>query len=227
MSSEQYLAYIAHFISNVAPLTPKHGLREYLEKEIGTTDVLGASDEDIKKLARHLYKSSVLANYSRHGSFTIAKHLSDKQIEEYLTTEIALGKKYKLDYETVDTDLSSKSVDSHIKKNGETKFKSILAKVNVKTSPTTIKNKAAAEREVKKKTTTKKVVKKSPVKKSPVKKTTTTTKKTTKKSPEVKKASSKKCSEYNVKELKEMAKAKGKSGYSKMNKDDLCKLLKL
>ena len=233
MQNEHYLAYIANFVENVATLASKHEWRKYLESEYGSTNIGDIDEDNIQKLARHLYRSYVLSHFTRHSAFSIAERLTDKQIEEFLKAELVLDAKYKMEIDTISTDLSLKAIDRHIKNNGETKYKSILAKLDLKNSPTRIKAKAAAERAAKKKPTAKKPVKKTPasttkktVKKTTTKKPAATAKKTSSSAPK-KSAATKSCNAHSVKELKELAKARGKSGYSKMNKDDLCKLLKI
>lgn len=245
-----YLSYIANFIENVAGGTSKYEWRKYLARDSVLGEKLFTADEaDIKKLARHLYRSYVLSHFSRHDAFLIASKLTDKQIEEYLEAEIALDKKYKLDYDTVSNDISQKASDAHIKKVEFTRYKSVLTKIDPKNSPTKIKADAAAARakekegrakakeaKVKKaggttkpaakklatKSSTKSAVKSSSTKKSAAVKSTSTKPSATKKSTSIKP-----CKEHNLTELKEIAKERGLSGYSKLNKADLCKMLKI
>ncbi len=211
---EENLRYIANFTFNIAGTTGAIAFAKYFVSELGD-ELFSANDDAIKKLARHLYKSYVLSHFTRHRAFMIAESLTDAQIAKYLEEEVALDVKYKLNYDTISTDLSNAAIDSHIKNVSLTKYKSILTKFET----------AKSKMEAPVKTTTKKVTagKKVPAKKksaSPVKKPAK--KVTTKKSPAKKTASS-----YTIPELKEMAKSKGLSGYSKLNKADLCKMLKI
>lgn len=238
MDSETSLAYIAHYVSNIASMAGTSQLRSYFSKVLGTSGkaLFAVDDAELAKLARHLYRSHVVAVYSKYDAFYLASHLTDKQLEGYLADLLTLEKKYGIVYDTISTDLSKAAIDKHIKKNGETRFKSILAKLDPMNSPTTIKAKASAARlkakEAKLKaagkstaSTTKKTTTSSRTKKaaSPVKKTSTkstTTKKTTRKP-------TKSCNDHNLKELKEMAKAAGMTGYSKLDKSSLCKKLNI
>jgi hypothetical protein len=226
MSKDQYLAYIAHFVTHIAGLTTNTEWRKYLGRDsVLGDDLFAADDAAIKKLARHLYRSYVLAVFSRHGAFMIAEKMSDKQIEEYLSAILALDKKYKMDYNTISFDIDQKSADAHIKRIDFVKWKSVLAKLDPKNSPTRIKKEAAAERE---KAKAARAAKKPTTKKSTTTKKTAVTKKpaTTTKKPAAKKPT-KSCDSHNLTELKALAKEKGLSGYSKLNKADLCKLLKI
>jgi hypothetical protein len=232
MGKDESLTYIAYFIENISTTTTKHEWRSYLSKSSVLGDKLFSADEDaVKKLARHLYRSYVLSHFSRHTAFTIASKMTDKQIEEYLDAVLELDKKYKIDYGTISTDLDQKSVDSAIKSVTLTRYKSILSNIDPKNSPTLIKAAAAAKRAAAKKT--KPVVKSSTKSTTSVKssKSTASVKSSTSKKPSTttKKAvvSKKTCSAHNLKELKEMAKEKGMTGYSKLNKEDLCKMLKI
>lgn len=241
MDSETSLAYIAHYVSNIASMAGTSQLRSYFSKVLGTSGkaLFAVDDAELAKLARHLYRSHVVAVYSKYDAFYLASHLTDKQLEGYLADLLALEEKYGIVYDTISTDLSKAAIDKHIKKNGETRFKSILSKLDPMNSPTTIKAKASAARlkakEAKLKaagkstaSTTKKTTTSSRTKKaaSPVKKTRTsstkssTVKKTTKKP-------TKSCNDHNLKELKEMAKAAGMTGYSKLDKSSLCKKLNI
>lgn len=221
MNRDQCLAYIAHFIENLSPSTSKYEWRQYLKKSSVLGDELfSADDEALKKLARHLYRSYVLSAFSRHRAFTVASKMSDKQIEEYLSAVLELDKKYKVDYDTISSDVDQKSVDSAIKKVDFARYKSVLSKLDPKNSPTTIKATAAAER-AKAKAARANGAKKVPAKKTTATKSTTTSKAASK--PSAKRT----CESHTLAELKEMAKGKGLSGYSKLNKADLCKLLKI
>lgn len=223
MSREQCLAYIAHFIEDLSPSTSKYEWRQYLKKSsVLGDDLFAADDEAIKKLARHLYRSYVLSAFSRHRSFIVASKLTDKQIEEYLEAVLALDKKYKVDYNTISSNVDLKSVDSAIKKVEFARYKSVLAKLDPKNSPTTIKATAAAERAKAKAAREKKTS----ASRTSAKKTAKPTTKSSSKSSAKPKAKAS-CDSYSVAELKEMAREKGLSGYSKLNKADLCKLLKL
>lgn len=224
MNREQCLAYIAHFIEDLSPSTSKYEWRQYLKKSSVLGDELfAADDEAIKKLARHLYRSYVLSAFSRHRSFIVASKLTDKQIEEYLEAVLALDKKYKVDYDTISSNVDLKSVDSAIKKVEFARYKSVLAKLDPKNSPTTIKAAAAADRAKAKAAREKKASTTKTSSKTSAKKTTSKTSAKTLSKPKVKPS----CDSYSVAELKEMARDKGLSGYSKLNKADLCKLLKL
>lgn len=225
MGRDTYLTYIAYFIENIATTTTKHEWRGYLAKSsVLGPELFAGEDEALKKLARHLYRSYVLSHFSRHTAFTIAAKMTDKQIEEYLSAVLEMDKKYKVDYDTVSTDIDQKSVDSAIKKVTLAKFKAVLSKIDPKNSPTRIKAAAAAERskakEARAKKTSSTTATKKPSASASSKKTSTTKKPSTT-------AAKKPCGSYNLKELKEMAKDKGLSGYSKLNKDDLCKMLKI
>jgi len=219
MDNEAYLAYIAHFVDSVSPNTPKYEYREYFSEVLGD-DLFDSDTASLKKLARHLYKSYVCSVYSRHNAFVLARKLTDSQLEKYLAEIIELDKKYKIDYTTIDKDL--KSSDFYIQKSGERKWKFILGKLDPKNSPTIIKEKARKEREAKKpaaKPSTK------PRAKSSVRDSPKPPRKPASKHVTVKKT--KTCSEHNIKELKEIAKARGLTGYSKLNKADLCQFLKI
>lgn len=220
MNNSAYLSYIANFIENIAGATSKHEWRKYLSRDSVLGEKLFAADEaDIKKLARHLYRSYVLSHFSRHNSFLIASKLTDKQIEEYLEAQVLLDKKYKLDYDTISNDISPKASDAHIKKIEFTRYKSVLTKIDPKNSPTKIKADAAAARAKAKEARVKKagVSTKAAAKPSTKKSSSSTKSITTKKS----------CKEHNLTELKEIAKERGLTGYSKLNKADLCKMLKI
>lgn len=228
MSKDKYLAYIAHFVTYISGITTKSEWREYFGRSsVLGSDLFAADDAAIKKTARHLYRSYVLAVFSRHGAFEIASRMTDKQIEEYLTGVLALDKKYKMDYGTISTDIDQQSVDARIKSTDFVKWKSVLAKLDPKNSPTRIKKEAAAEREKAKASRAAKkgtAVKKTTVAKKSVAsaKKTTTVKKSTATRP-----ATKSCDSHNLTELKALAKEKGLSGYSKMNKAELCKILKI
>ena len=97
MEKEEYLAYIAHFVDAISPITPKYEYREYFASVLGN-NLFDSDIKELKSLARHLYKAYVLSVYSRHNAFMIASKLSDAQIEKYLEAVTDLDKKYKLDY---------------------------------------------------------------------------------------------------------------------------------
>lgn len=232
MDREDYLAYIAHFVDSVSPNASKHEYREYFAEVLGDS-LFDADDKTLKSLARHLYRAYLVSIYSRHGAFMLASTLTDGQLDKFLGELVELDKKYKLDYKTIDRDM--KNADFYIKKSGERKWKFILGKIDPENSPTVIKEKARKARESKKgvskpraksasakptvkpgvKPAVKPAVKPSVKPKSPVKSAARTKKVT------------KTCEQHNLKELKEIAKERGLSGYSKLNKADLCKMLKI
>jgi len=226
MEKEEYLAYIAHFVDAISPVTPKYEYREYFASVLGD-DLFDSDIKELKSLARHLYKAYVVSVYSRHNAFVLASKLSDSQLEKYLEGITELDKKYKIDYKPIDRDL--KLADSHIKKSGERKWKFILGKIDPKNSPTVIREAARKAREAKSKTRSKSTSAKKTVTKPRSKSPVKTTVKPRSKSP-VKtstKKTSKTCDQHNLKELKEIAKSRGMSGYSKLAKADLCKMLKI
>lgn len=227
---ENYLSYIAYFIHNVSPTTSKYEYRDYFAKVLGD-DLFAADGSKLKKTARHLYRAYVASVYSRMPAFRIAEKLSDKQIEEFVQSHEELEKKYKVYYDTIDKDLDDKSVDKKIKTLQLTAYKSVLSKIDPKNSPTRIREEARKGREQKKaskaNTTAKKTAKTAA--RSPKKTAGKTAGKTVgaKKTSGAKKVAGKTCSEYTVKELKDLATAKGVAGRSKMDKAQLCAALKI
>jgi hypothetical protein len=226
MERSEALAYIATFIQNSSINSidaSKHEMRRFFEAKLGKS-LFSSTDKKIIELARHLYKAHVVRAYTRYRAFDLARKLDSSELEALLKAQVALDKKFGVYYDTIDRDLSDKAVDRAIRKQGLTNYKAILKTMDESQSPTKIKSLAAIERskakEAKLKAAGGKARKTSPEKKRSTKK----------RSPEKKtkaRETRRVCSEYTVPELKEKAKEKGLSGYSKLKKDELCKLLKI
>lgn len=222
MEKKTALGYIAYFVENNSVLsnqTTKQEMRKYLAGKLGKK-MFESSDEKLASLARRMYIAHVLSLYTRYSSIHILKKdLTDSQMKDLLKEQVSLDKKYDLYFDVVDRDLKESTVDKMISKRALTSYKTILNKMIPELSPTAVKEAARKEREAKK------AARESGKKPTSSKKPVTSTKKPT--STGKSGSKSKSCSELTVVELKEKAKAKGLSGYSKLKKDELCKLLKI
>jgi hypothetical protein len=253
MDKKAALAYIARFVENSSVLSiqsTKYELRDLFLDRLGDK-LFESSEKKIIALARELYIAHVVSLYTRYTSFHLLKRgLKGEEMKDLLKEQVVLDKKFDVYYDVVDRKLTDSNIDKHMKEDGLKNYKAILSKMIPENSPTAIKiverKKREAAKEAKRKEAEKKVktTKKTSTKKSSpkktVKKTSTKTtkkagskkeapvKKATKKEDTKKKTSSKKsCSSHTVVELKSLAKDKGHTGYSKLKKDELCKLLKI
>jgi hypothetical protein len=213
MQKEHYLGFVAHFVKNVDQMTPDSEYRSFFVKTLGTSNVLGAQDVKVKDMARNMYRAYVASEYIKYSPFYLLTTLSSKQLVDLVGTISEMVDSYGL-YSPIDTDLTISTIDSYIKKLGLDTYKSVLSKYSSST-PTKAAAKKPAIKGVKR--ATKKTSKSTKPKAST--KTKPAAKKTTKVS------SGKTCSELKLPELKEMAKAKKISRYSKMNKSALCAAL--
>lgn len=218
METKDYLGYIAHYITNNQLIT-KYEFRRYFMEELGA-ELFSAPEKKIKDLARHLYKSYIVSIYTRYSSFSLAKALSSKELEDLLEDQRNLDQKYKITNlrgGVVGNDIKKSSVvDKHIKEQAERNYKAILLKMDEAKSPSTIKEKEAKERAVKRE-------KKASAAKKVVKKNVTTSSKGSKEGVEV----TAKRTKYTLKELKDLAAAAKIPGRSTMDKAALMKALRL
>lgn len=218
MDKEVYLGYLAHVVQYFTVGIGKYGYRNYFLKVLGPK-MFDADLSKIRSAARHLYRAYVVSVHSSHGMMKLANDLSDDDLKAYMAGIIKLDEKYGLETAKVDISMDDKSVDKKISELQSSKTKAVLAELLPENSPKTKTRSGAAK--TKTKSTAKKTVFKKPVL---AKKST----KSTGGKKIVKPVMAKKtCREYNLTELKEMAKSKGHTGYSKLKKDDLCKLLKI
>lgn len=242
MDKKTALAYIARFVENSSVLSiqaTKYELRDLFLDRLGDK-LFESSEKKIIALARELYIAHVVSLYTRYTSFHLLKRgLKGDEMKELLKEQISLDKKFEVYYDVVDRKLTDSNIDKHMKEDGLKNYKAILSKMIPENSPTAIKiverKKREAAKEAKRKEAEKKVkTTKKTVKKSPVKKVVKTTKKSSskkevpvKKTTKKKGSSKKSCASHTVVELKALAKDKGHTGYSKLKKDELCKLLKI
>lgn len=228
MQNEDYIGYVAHFVSNIDQMTPDDEYRKFFVKTLGTANVASAPEAKVKEMARNLYKAYVAHTLVRYSPFYLVSSLSSKQLSDLVSDQTKLVEKYGL-YTAVDVDVSLSNIDKHIKKDSVSTYKSILGKYLPKA--------AAAKKTTTKKVTTRKPssVKKTAVaskKPSSIKKTATGKVTATKKTITKKVAPSKTatraatCKDYTLPELKGMAKGNIK-GFSKLNKKELCEALKI
>ena len=247
MDKKTALSYIARFVENSSVLSiqaTKYELREFFAARLGDK-LFEASDKKIIELARDVYAAHIVALYTRYTAFHLLKKgLKGEELKDLLKQQVALDKKFKIYYDVVDRDLKESVIDKNIKEDGLKNYKAILSKMVPENSPTAIKiverkrreaAKEAKAKDAKKKgkvsskksASTKKAVMESPKKASTKKSSSKADSKTKSKTDSKMSSKKKSCSSHTVVELKEMAKNKGHTGYSKLNKDELCKLLKI
>lgn len=220
MESKDYLGFIAYFIQKVTPLVSKTDMMAFLSKNLGE-NMFNAPLAKIRETSRYMYKGYVAQQYTRYGAFHIISKIESAKIEKYLEETIALNKKYKVYYDTVENDLKNPAIDSAIKKMAMADYKAVFA--------------AFLEEDLPKKTKAKKA--KVTKTKKPSAKVTKTKRNAA--SPKIKakvgspkKGKGKKksipvkdCSDYLVSELKVMASTLKIAGASKMKKGELCAAL--
>jgi hypothetical protein len=238
MESKDYLGYIAYFWKNLAQLVPKDDFIAFLSSHLGGkggVPTFNAPLPKVRETARLLYKGYVVSVYTKFNAFHIVSTLDSSAIDTYLKDLIALNKKYKIHYDTVDYDLSPAAMDINIKRSSLANFKAVFSEmIDEKVSSRTGTTKAPARVRAKKSSPTTKRVPSTtpgpqsrvPAKKSPAKKTRA--KVSPAKRPAkigVKKTAAitiNSCVDYTVPELKAMASMLRIPGASKMKKAALC-----
>lgn len=224
MQKEDYIGYVAHFVSNIDQMTPDDEYRKFFVKTLGTANVAMAPEAKTKDLARNLYKAYVAHTLVRYSPFYLVSSLSSKQLSDLVSDQVKLVEKYNL-YTAVDIDISPSNIDRNIKKDSVSSYKSILGKYLPKAAvakKTGTKRVAAATKKVPAKTTAKRAAPKvSAVKKAAPKKPIAA-----KKAPSKTTTRAATCKDYTLPELKGMAKGNIK-GFSKLNKKELCEALKI
>jgi hypothetical protein len=217
MERSDYLGYIAHFVKNVDQLATRSEYRKLFAKFIGTKTLETASDKEVADLARHLYKAYVAHIYTRYSARYLAEKLSSTDIAKLIEDQVALDKKHKIFTDLIDRTLTTSAVDKNIAKQALTSYKLIIEELYAeKAVKKTKPKKSPAKKVTKKPTVAKSSTKSTTVAKSSTKPTLTKpVKKTVTKSV-------RKCADYLLSELKVMARDKGITGYSKLNKADLC-----
>lgn len=212
MQKDHYLGYIAHFVRNVDQLTTDSEYRAFFIKHLGTSNVINAPDLKIRDTARLMYRAYAVSLYIRYSPYYLMTKLSFAELGEMMGSLMQIVDQYDL-YKSVEGDVSISSTDKHIKKYALDTYRSILAKYSPAPKvKTTKKTSAAAKKTVRKPAAR-------PTTKASSKKGTTAKRSTAPKG--------KSCSDYNLTELKGMAKTKKIVGYSRMNKSNLCTALNI
>lgn len=222
MDRNDYLKYISHFVEKVDQLATDTQYKSFFLKHLGK-EMFAASDAKIKETALHLYKAYLLGTIIKIQPFELAS-LTSTQLSSLIGEEKKLIEKYKLDFPLeIETTVSKMEVAMRKQSSAAKKValevfatpKKAPAKPKAPRKPAGAKPKAKAKTPVK---TVKKTAAKTPVKKVP----------TGKGKVVAKKGGVAECKKkYTLPELKQLAKQLKVKSYSKMNKEQLCKAMKL
>jgi hypothetical protein len=214
MNKEIFLGYIAYFVKNIDQLTDDDYYRAFFVKHLGTSNVVGAPETKIRDVARLMYRAYVASMYIRYSPYYLMTTLSFKDMGEMIANITSTLDQYGV-YKSIDDDVSVSNMDKHIKRDALDTYKSVLGKYAPQVSKPAPSKPAPKKRAAPQKKAT--------VPKKPVSKSKAPAKAPAKKA--VAKGKVKVCADYKLPELKEMAKAKKLTGYSKMNKSTLCSAL--
>jgi hypothetical protein len=160
MDVKDYLGYIAYFVSNIDQTASRIEYVRFFKQQLG--DKMFASlPSKISVLSRRLYAAYVASSFTCYSAFYLASKLTFNDLVSLTGAITSLYNEWGIYYDTIDDDLSTSNVDSHIKKRALTTYKSILVQYeseNVKVAKTkTVAKRTAA------KTTRAKVAKSSSV----------------------------------------------------------------
>jgi len=217
-----FLGYISYYIKNLDPLATKTEWKKYLKNKFKTDNVSKVDAKDARNVALTLYYSHIvsLVGCINNSSLIFDSKKSYKDFQTIMVDFEAVREKHKLPELPVVHYLNDAKAIKHMEE--------------FQDSVSTVKQILSDEPE-------KKVVKKSTAKKTKTTKTSTKkpVKKTTKKvkiperegreskSETCKIVTKQKCDSYKITELKKIAADKNIAGRSKMNKQELCKALKI
>jgi hypothetical protein len=227
METKDYLGYIAYFVKNVDQVAPRPDYVRFFKKHLGAA-MFSAPVPKIRDVARLMYKGYIGTTYTRYGAFYLISKLDSTQIDKFINETVAIAKKYDVYYDTIDRDLSNTAIDKNIKKFALANYKSILADYSDDVPKKAVAKKTATKSTAPKKTASKTTIPKKTT--TTAKRTlviTTTPKKPVRKTATKGKKASKSCADYKVPELKDLARTLKVPYYSKMNKTELCKALKI
>jgi hypothetical protein len=218
--SDLYIGYISYYVKNLGQLVSKKEWKDYLMKYIGK-EPSKTPVKNLKVLAIKLYYIHFIdLSLCMSDNVLLKTGKSNKQLKEILEGLNEFREKHDLPELSVVHYTSDADIIKHMKKFQESQ--GVLTSIMGTYENVVTKKKTTTKANPKKKTPSKNVESKVSGRMQPGK---GIGQKVVKKTQKTKLSGA--CSEYTMIQLRKMAQDKNITGRSKMNKEDLCKALKL